>query len=317
MNYEKIYNEFYSKYYDKAEYLIKLFLIKSKSENLTFGYSLNEVRSYVIENYSKEKKFFENSNLIKLHAIFLQRHSIYEINQIQEIFANPILKAFRKIPVAELPKEYSYSKLIKDIALVEVKEEILRLLTNNSSLLHMFYQLNNFEEFEIRYYDNLLLEQYPIYKKMNLALNPAYFENLRKIEDLKFKQEETFGEEIKQEKSPLDVQERIAVLVQENCITFNSNEWNEACFKLFYYLIDNYTAKDGKTIKYINIWYFLKRGVNREIYTFSFTQEKYRVFIKENFGTDIKKFAKAEYDFDEQKSILNSLEVHFRRLMLK
>ena len=313
MDYTKIYQDTYTEYYNKTEDLIKLYLIKAKKKKINFGHAFNEIRLHLDRKYTRDKVFQNNSNLINLHLIFLTRNRIYEADQTQEIFANQILKGFAKIPESAIPKTYTYSSLIKDIALVEVIVEILRLLTNNSSLLHMFYKLNNFEEFEIREHDNLLLEQYPIYKKMNLALNPTYLENLRSNNDLDYKLKEKSVTQLKESKSPLKAEKQIVTPEEENFIKFDRNEWNEACYKLFYYLVDNYTAKDGKTIKYINIWYFLKRVVNKQIYTFSFTQEKYMIFIKENFGIDIKKFAKAEFDFDEQKSILNSLEDLFRR----
>jgi hypothetical protein len=98
---------------------------------------------------------------------------------------------------------------------------------------------------------------------------------------------------------------------------FNANHFNQNCYDLFLYLVDNYTLKNEKIIKYINIWYYLKRNVKKDIYTFSLTQIKYSQFIKEKYTINIRKFAKAEFDFEEQVSVLNSLEQQFRNQYFK
>lgn len=94
---------------------------------------------------------------------------------------------------------------------------------------------------------------------------------------------------------------------------FNPNYWNKFCYKLFNYLMENYTAKEEKIVKYINIWYFLKDVVDKDKYMFNLNQDDYGKYIKSRFGVEIKKFAKAELDFDKQKSILKTLEQQFRR----
>ncbi len=96
------------------------------------------------------------------------------------------------------------------------------------------------------------------------------------------------------------------------------NKFNIAGYNLFTYLIENYTAKKEKIIKYINIYYYMKYEIHKDeklskIYTFSFIQEDYKEFIQENYSVEIRKFAKAVFDFDEQIRVLNSLESNFRR----
>ena len=58
-----------------------------------------------------------------LHQIFCKRYSIYEIDQVQEIFANDIKNGFDKINTSELPTDYSYTKFIKETAIIEVANE--------------------------------------------------------------------------------------------------------------------------------------------------------------------------------------------------
>ena len=183
MDYEKIYEDFYSKYYTKAEFLIKRFLIKRKSQKRTFGITMNEVNQYLYNDIINNHNLDKNENLQKLHRIFCKRLSIYEIDQVQEIFANDIKAAFDKIIISELPTDYNYTKFIKETAIIEVTNEILRLVSNNSRLLEMFYKSNEFDEFEIRYYKDLSLEDYPIYKKLHSKLYPEYSIHFTKNDD--------------------------------------------------------------------------------------------------------------------------------------
>jgi len=92
---------------------------------------------------------------------------------------------------------------------------------------------------------------------------------------------------------------------------FDPNHFNEDCHNLFNYLVDNYTKK-GK-VKFINIYYFLKDEIDKQKYSFNFIQDDYTIFIKANQQIEIKKYQKAEYDFIEQKRILNSHEERFRK----
>ena len=183
MGYENIYESFYSKYYTKAEFLIKSFLIKRKSQKKTFGITINEVNQYLNNDVINNHNLYKNENLQKLHQTFCKRYSIYEIDQVQEIFANDIKNGFDKINTSELPTDYSYIKFIKETAIIEVANEISRLVSNNSQLLEMFYKSNEFNEFEIRYHKNLSLEDYPIYKKLHSKLYPEYYTHFTENDD--------------------------------------------------------------------------------------------------------------------------------------
>jgi hypothetical protein len=100
---------------------------------------------------------------------------------------------------------------------------------------------------------------------------------------------------------------------------YDNNNFNEKGFNLFLYLVENYTDKGEKKIKYINLYYYLKNELVKDdsknkLYLFNFTQEKYKEYILNKYSIEIKKFEKAAYDFDVQKSILNALEQNFRSL---
>ena len=174
MDYEKIYEDFYSKYYSKSEFLIKSYLIKCESEENTFGFAQKEVNKYLSNHTKNNLNLHKYQKLNELYILFNTRYHIYKNNHIQKIFVK-ILAEFVKIKESELPTDYSYTKFIKDTAILEVVNEILRLLYGNSKLLEMFYDLNMFDEFEIREHKNISLENYPIYKKLIIIKYPDYY----------------------------------------------------------------------------------------------------------------------------------------------
>jgi hypothetical protein len=111
-------------------------------------------------------------------------------------------------------------------------------------------------------------------------------------------------------------------LTLESKKMFDPNHFNFAGYELFSYLIENYTAKKEQKIKYINIYYYMlneipKNSVLGSMYTFNFTQDKFKQYMLENYSIELKKMATAEYDFQTQIRVLNSLEMDFRGLYLK
>ena len=175
IDYEKIYVDSYSEYYCKAETLIKKFLMKRKSEEMGFGKTSQKAKEYLTAKQKDKYNLLENRKLIEIYELFGTRYQEYEVNHIQNIFAKKIKIAFENIETSKLPLNYSYSKLIKEIAVIEVLKEISRLMTNNNRLLELFYDLNMFDEFEIREHRNISLENYPIYKKLNMIKYPNYY----------------------------------------------------------------------------------------------------------------------------------------------
>ncbi|MEO8235763.1 MAG: hypothetical protein ABI549_10150 [Flavobacterium sp.] len=294
MDYEKIYQDFYSKYYDKAEFLIKQFLIKRQSQNRIASNTINEVTRY-LNDYSVNKCFIsKNESLKELYRIFDNRYRVYETNQVHEIFSNEIKTDFDTLDLSEFSKNYNYTLFIKEVALLEVLKEISRLVSNNFRLLERIYKKNEFDEFEIREHKNLDLEDYPIYKKLFLESYP--------------KNETSFIEN----ENIITPKTKTVDLKTVSKPTFNRNHWNENCFNLFHYLVANY-EKNGK-IKFINIFYFLKNDVDKNKYAFGFTIDLYKDFIQLNFDVQLTKFGKAEYEYtDKVIPILNGFEQDFRK----
>ena len=184
IDYEKIYVDFYSKYYTKAEVLIKFYLIKRKSQDKAFGKSHFLVSDYLRNALANNYNLHRNEKLKVVYELFGTRYSEYEVDHIQKIFANEIKIAFENIEVSQLPKNYSYSKFIKEIAIIEVVDEISRLMSNNSQLLDMFYKANVFDDFEIREHRGISLEHYPVYKILHKILHPEYYEPFNKEDNL-------------------------------------------------------------------------------------------------------------------------------------
>ncbi|WP_395049150.1 hypothetical protein [Flavobacterium sp.] len=289
MNYGKIYEEQYSKYYAKIEFLIKKFLKNRRSQKRVFENSINEVTHYLSANFKNKHNLYNNNDLENSNRIFNNRYSIYFADATAEILENEIKSEFDKIKIAELPANYNYEKFIKEIALIEAAKEISRLLSVNLRLLKMFYEGNKFEEFEIREQGNLSLEDYPIFKKLHRELYPEYY--APKLE----KEEGEFS---------------IARATENNYL---GQPTNDAANELFEYFIQYYRPEDKSSIKFINILHYLKNDANKDLYIFKVKQAEFKKIIQAKIGIEIKKFAKSERYFEAEKPILNSLERSFKK----
>jgi hypothetical protein len=290
MDYEEIYEGFYSKYYTKIEFLIKRFFIKRQNQKKVFLNSYNEVFHYLGYDFVNKHGIFNNKELEKLYQVFTKRHSIYSFDEVQGIFENEIKAEYERIELSNFPAKHNYIKFVKEIALIEVGNEISRLLSNNSKLLEMFYKLYDFEEFEIRCHGNLALEDYPIYKKLHAKLYPETEINFVQSDVLK------------------TLKTELAALCDTVC---NPNHWNERTFKLFNYLIDNY-EKNGN-VKFINVYKFIN-DLDSQVYAIRFTHNTYKSFILENFGVKLTKIEVSRYEYESKEMpILRSWEEIFRK----
>lgn len=177
MDYGKTYENYYSKYYDKLELFAKDFFIKNHTEGITFNYTHNEFSAYLHNDFCSNVAYLNNEAFNNLYTLFKLRASIYPIDYNQKIFENKIKPEFDKIDIEQLPESYNFFKFIEEVAFIESRNEISRLVSNNSRLLVMIFKLNRFDIFEIRYYENLPLEEYPYYKELESELYPEDKEN--------------------------------------------------------------------------------------------------------------------------------------------
>ncbi|PKP29040.1 MAG: hypothetical protein CVU01_01950 [Bacteroidetes bacterium HGW-Bacteroidetes-18] len=91
----------------------------------------------------------------------------------------------------------------------------------------------------------------------------------------------------------------------------NLNHWNEACFNLCNYLIENYHT--GIKRQLTNIWYYLKDGLQDENYYFKMTKDDYIEFIEATLKIKLTNFDKSEFKFDVELRTLNELKKQFEK----
>ena len=177
MNYKQEYEYFYNKYYSHFENLIKLFLIVEKSKKKNGNFVYNDLENYLSIEFQNKFVLATNPNLKNFVSIFEKGIIKYEDNEIELAFENEIKPNFDKIGFSGLPLSYTLRKLLIEIALVNIANEISRLLQSNRSLFNLFYAIGEFEEFEIKEYAGLSVEDTEIYKSLNQQLYPDYYTN--------------------------------------------------------------------------------------------------------------------------------------------
>lgn len=102
-----------------------------------------------------------------------------------------------------------------------------------------------------------------------------------------------------------------------NITNYKAGQFNDFTFNLFTYILNEYPT-DGN-IKYINIWYFLKRDIkSKENILFNFTQKEFTTFVKKEYGNCITKFQKATFKYqDSELGILQNIATTYRNNLHK
>lgn len=186
MDYSQIYKSYYLRYYDKFEEKIKHIFIDNKARHTSFGLVLNNLLKCLDDEIPVRTVINGNENLKNFQKLFNNRYSYYDEDLDQEIMIDQILKnqikpEFEILTDSSLIDRYDFNDLIREIALLNVCYEIRRLLQNHSRLFEMFYKTKMFDEFEIRDYRRIGLEQSEIFIKLNKILYPEYYENMKNI----------------------------------------------------------------------------------------------------------------------------------------
>lgn len=169
MEYIDHYNYFYSKYISKSEVLIKNNFLKFKIKKYRFEWALQNIKSYAEKDH---KPKFKNEPFENFNKFFITKKAIYDFeNQIEEILKNEYEQHFYAANLA-LETQYDYIKLIKETAVNEAYNEVLRLLSTNSQLYEMMYNLNDFSEFKLIDYSPISLEDTNIFKLLHCKIYP-------------------------------------------------------------------------------------------------------------------------------------------------
>lgn len=222
--------------------------------------------------------------------------------KINESYDFPVKPSLYKKIVKELIDIKSLFSIIrKDLINRGHSLEEIKKVERDSKIASFLRSVSETEGYELNDFKYLNENLIPILIEQKNELKKQYLEKkvgaLMPPIDNEFFEIETAGTKAKEIKDKPD---------------FNRNHWNEKCFELFNYLIENY-EKEGN-IKFINIFYFLRKKVDKEIYVFDFTINQYKNFIKSKYNIILTTFRTAEFDFEDKEiPKLNSFESDFRK----
>ncbi|MFN4027517.1 MAG: hypothetical protein ACK4IZ_08740 [Flavobacterium sp.] len=155
---------------------IKNIFINAKNRKSSFGMSLNEILKCLDFEIPKRTFINKHEDLKSLLIIFKNRYLYYEEDEIQEVLKNVIKDKFKNLN-SNITEKYTFENFIREVALLNVSHEIRRLLQNNSSLFELFYITKMFDEFEIREYSPIGMQQSDLFKKLNKIVYPEYYQN--------------------------------------------------------------------------------------------------------------------------------------------
>jgi len=246
------------------------------------------------KNYFYNLSNFSDSEIKKFILEFTNRLDPYLVIALNKDFVNTYLSELNSLDEQTEIKTF-------DIMENLVEESDIGILIYN----YKFSSDGKYETEEITHrFENL---NYSQHRKMAEKIYPFQFcmnEMIKAENDKTIKQ---FPLSLKSETI-----EKEEILIQDSIIEpeFNRNNFNKRGFDLFNYLIENYEKKGN--IKFINIYSFLRNEIDKSNYLFRFKQYEYTAFIQKTYDIKITKYQTAEYGFEEEKSILNSLEKDFR-----
>ena len=175
MNYQQEYASFYNVYYLRIEKLVKNYFIAEKAKKKNINLVDNQLSEFLANNALAQFEVVKYPELNKLLQLFEKRHKLYVEDHINLIFSNEIKTGFNTINPTELPSNYTFKKLLMEIAIIIAIEDIGYILNLNRSLFYLFYNSNDFSSFEIKEYKGLDVEETPIYVQLNKRMNPSHY----------------------------------------------------------------------------------------------------------------------------------------------
>lgn len=151
MDYLKIYNSNYNKAYRTGEVAIKHKLIQSNKETLSFARASNLAQKS-FGNFEKKLLIDKEPKLVELKSIYQKSLSNYSRNPVELVLKNEVKKGFLKLSFGVQNNNYTLESFIKELAIFNAINELLRLYNNHSELFKMMYENNYFDSFEIKDY---------------------------------------------------------------------------------------------------------------------------------------------------------------------
>lgn len=171
MDYLEIYNESFTIAKLKGETITRESLESLKKEKRNSNFAYNRTLE-LLETHIKKSIISENENLTNLERYFQQTLSSYDEDAIEFTLKKEITSFYNKLTSNDLPKDYSFSLMIKDLAEYRGLNEIARLFRNQSTLYEMMYNLDDFSHFKIENYGNIHYEDTPLFNELRERLYP-------------------------------------------------------------------------------------------------------------------------------------------------
>ena len=195
MDYLKIYNSNYNKAYRTGEITIKHKLIQFNKETLSFERASNLTRES-FGNFEKKLLIDKEPKLVELKSIYQKSLRNYSKNAVELVLKNEVKKGFLKLSLDIQNNNYALESFIKELAIFNATNELLRLYNNHSELFKMMYENHCFDSFEIKdyhpidfrdskNYTDLLNKFYPLRKTSEtFSENFSVIQSYDPIEDL-------------------------------------------------------------------------------------------------------------------------------------
>jgi len=276
-------------------------------------YYYNQIRNFVkdknnyvktnidLKKHTKELVIFNGT----LESILLETFTVFESAYKYNIDEVYIINSFN-MSKFELIENLKSLKNFRQSINIEIQNR-----EYSSSILLKNYGVTQFKNLKSFLNSDLCIDidKSPLKSEFDEVL--IELENSIDINEIQILMKSNFQPEIVQpEPEKIELENES---IREN---FNPNHFNKDCYDLFLYLVENYEKK-GK-IKYINIFEFMKKSIDKNKYSFRFTQETYRIFIKDKYDIDIINYKVAQFKYyDEEKPALNSFEQQFSQTKSK
>lgn len=170
MDYLNIYNSNYNKAYRIGESFSKHKLIQFNKETLSFDKASNATQK-LIENFEKKIPINKEHQLSELKYVYQNSLRNYSKNEIELALKNEVKKGFLKLSLNTLNTNYTLESFIKELAIHNAVNELIRLFNNHSDLFKMMYDNDYFDWFEIKDYRPIDFRDSKIYTDL---LNKFY-----------------------------------------------------------------------------------------------------------------------------------------------